>query len=443
MYSIGFHGCSHLGYRMGSMNRSHSDGINLREHDGYIAHQTIYSEMIDAGVIGIVDGGDLFHVEHPSVRAVAEAISADDMRVAAGKLRGAPIWRRTNGGNHDNGASTHVSAVSHIERAELGSLAVFPGSPHAVGPFPGLYEVHQPDPDRELFLHFVSHNGLDSSLEDKGVSIDPQPIDGAVNIFVAHGIFEADGRLFGAADGHGAQRVIPVEWTNRAWSAVILSDYHTLGPIPGFGPEDNHSGPDVWMTGSGVRRGFSDEDAGRGWIEVQVDDAGRAAVIPHYIWQRPQIDFEPIDARGKSVAEIDRIVRQRIGDVTLSDAETENLTGDGGVIIRQVIDYTTQAQRQALASYQKTWRAMAAEAAYWSAPYAHPQQNRPAVTDVEEETDFSRLDFASEFNNRRTGNGSVCAALKAFDDEGADVVSAIVKTTTDTLQALQAADATS
>lgn len=443
MYAIGFHGCSHLGYRMGSMNRSHTDGINLRENDGYVAHRMIYSEMLDAGVIGIVDGGDLFHVEHPSVRAVAEAISADDMRVAAGKRRGTPIWRRTNGGNHDNGASTHVSAVSHIERAELESLAVFPDSPHPIGPHPGLYEVHQPDADRDLFLHFVSHNGLDPALGDKGIVIDPKPVSGAVNIFVAHGIFEADGRLFGAVDGHGAQRVIPVEWTNRAWSAVILSDYHTLGPIPGFGPDDDHAGPDVWMTGSGVRRGFSDEDAGRGWIEVRVDDDGQAAVIPHYIWQRPQIDFEPIDARGKSVSDIDRIVRQRLGDVTLSDAETENLTGDGGVIIRQVIDYTTQAQRQALASCQKTWRAMASEAAYWSAPYAHPQQNSPAVTDVEEETDFSRLDFASEFNNRRTGNGSVCAALKAFDDEGADVVSAIVKTTTDTLQALQAADATS
>lgn len=303
--------------------------------------------------------------------------------------------------------------------------------------------MHQPDTNRDLFLHFVSHNGLDPALRDKGIAVDPQPIAGAVNIFVAHGIFEADGRLFGAVDGHGAQRIIPVEWTSRAWSAVILSDYHTLGPIPGFGPEDDHAGPDVWMTGSGVRRGFSDEDAGRGWIEVRVDDDGKAAVIPHYIWQRPQIDFEPIDARGKSVAEIDRIVRQRIGDVTLSDTETEDLTGDGGIIIRQVIDYTTQSQRQALASCQKMWRTMAADAAFWSAPYAHPQQNRPVVADVEEETDFSRLDFASEFNNRRTGNGSVYAALKAFEDEGADVVSAIVKTTTDTLQALQASDATS
>ena len=325
MYAIGFHGCSHLGYRMGSMNRSHTDGINLRENDGYVAHRMIYSEMLDAGVIGIVDGGDLFHVEHPSVRAVAEAISADDMRVAAGKRWGTPIWRRTNGGNHDNGASTHVSAVSHIERAELESLAVFPDSPHPIGPHPGLYEVHQPDADRDLFLHFVSHNGLDPALGDKGIVIDPKPVSGAVNIFVAHGIFEADGRLFGAVDGHGAQRVIPVEWTNRAWSAVILSDYHTLGPIPGFGPDDDHAGPDVWMTGSGVRRGFSDEDAGRGWIEVRVDDDGHTSVIPHYIWQRPQIDFEPIDARGKSVSDIDRIVRQRLGDVTLSDGATETL----------------------------------------------------------------------------------------------------------------------
>lgn len=442
---IGFYGCAHLGYRMGGMNRSHPAGLNLREFDGYHAHQTIIEEMLNAGVDGIVDGGDLFHVEHPPVRAAAEALRIDDLRVADGKRRGKTVWRRTNGGNHDNGASTATSAVSHINRSALGSLAVYPHSDTNVGPHPGFYEVHQPDPEKQVYLHIVSHNGLDGALAERGIIIDPQPVPGAANILVSHGIFSADGRMFGACDRHGAERVIPLEWAQRPWSTVILSDYHTLGPIPGFGPGDDFDGPEVWMTGSGVRRGFSDEDADRGWLEVNIDDRGGATVTPHPIWQRPQVDFPTIDARGMAVADIDALVRHRLSTQAMTDVDAADRTGDGGVIVRQTIAYTTQAQRQALASPRKEWAVMAQAAAYWKAPYQHPQATEFASeVDKEEGPAFdpANLDFAAEFTRRLDTGGSVTRVLQQVDGEGSDVREAIVISTRNSLQALQAADTT-
>ncbi|GAA3143279.1 hypothetical protein GCM10020255_020600 [Rhodococcus baikonurensis] len=93
--------------------------------------------------------------------------------------------------------------------------------------------MHQPIPDVPFYLHVVSHNGLDPRLPERGIIVDPQPIEGGVNILVSHGIFSADGRLFGADDRHGAERVIPEEWVNRGWDQSILSDYHT-GSDPRF-----------------------------------------------------------------------------------------------------------------------------------------------------------------------------------------------------------------
>lgn len=442
---IGFYGCAHLGYRMGAMNRSHPSGLNLREYDGYYAHQTIVEEMLNSGVDGIVDGGDLFHVEHPPVRATAEALHVDDLRVAAGADQGRSIWRRTNGGNHDNGASTATSAVSHINRVALDSLAVYPHSGTNIGPHPGLYEIHQPNPEKPVYLHIISHNGLDGALAERGIAIDPQPIPGAVNILVSHGIFSADGRLFGACDRHGAERVIPAEWADRPWATVILSDYHTLGPIPGFGPDDDRDGPEVWMTGSGVRRGFSDEDADRGWLEVTVDDLGGATVTPHPIWQRPQVDFPAIDARGMAVADIDALVRQRLSSQPMTDADTAERTGDGGVILRQNIAYTTQAQRQALAGARREWALMAQDAAFWAAPYPNPQTTEVSPGESPEGADTfdpSCLDFAAEFMRRVNTGGTVTNTLSQVEGEGDDVREAIIAKTRNTLQSLQSANTT-
>lgn len=451
MYKIAVWGCQHLGYGGKGLNRT-INGVNLREVDGYIAHNQMMDAALAEGVNGIVDGGDLFHVEHPSNRAVNEAIMADNKRVDASD-NSEPIWRITNGGNHDNGASSRVSAVSHIQRSHLDSRSIFPEldkpAIDQVGPFPGYYEVHQPDPNIELYLHVVSHNGLDPQLADRGIIIDPQPIEGAVNLLFAHGIFSADGRLFGADDRHGATRVIPEEWANRNFDHLLLSDYHTPGVIPGFGSDGGRERSQVWMTGSAVRRGFSDDESPRGWLLVTLHDNGRVTVELRTIWQRPQVDFPPIDAREYSAEEIDELVRERLTRQDMWDEETAELTGDGGYILRQLISHTTPHQRRALASARREWMGAAHDAAYWAADYIKPLSVAVETYEAGEEENTTdgfntRVAAAPQSRNleqafaKRRDTGHVGSVLNQIQSDDPKIYDAVVSRVTDTLTGINA-----
>lgn len=436
-YRIGFYGCAHLGYRMRGMSRTSPNGINIKENDGYIAHRLIMRDMLEHGVNGIVDGGDLFHVEHPAVRPVATALAVDDLRVEHTPRP----WRITNGGNHDNGAATRLSAVAHIHRTELDCHAVYPDASRdaaqQVGPWPGLYEVHQPDPTQPVFIHVVSHNGLDPALADRGITIDPTPRPGAVNILVSHGIFSADGRLFGADDAHGARRVIPETWVGKDWDQTILSDYHTLGPIPGFEPDTPQQRGQVWMTGSGVRRGFSDEACDRGWIEVAIDGdpttgTARTTVTPHTIWQRPQVDFQPIEARGLTAADIDARIRNRIKKTALWDDPTAELTGDGGVIVRQTIQHSTPQQRSQLAEYRVEWQQLADRAAFFSVDYIDnwKPETPTATTDPK-----NRKTLVDEFIDRQK-TGEVGKVMKPLAENDPDLHKTVFEQVKKTLETI-------
>lgn len=451
MYKIAVWGCQHLGYGGKGLNRT-IDGVNLREADGYIAHNQLMDAALAEEVNGIVDGGDLFHVEHPSNRAVNEAINADNKRVDA-EVDGQPVWRITNGGNHDNGASSRVSAVSHIHRAHLDSRATFPESnkPQVdqVGPFPGYYEVHKPDPEIELYLHVISHNGLDPKLEERGIIIDPQPIDGAVNLLFAHGIFSADGRLFGADDAHGATRVIPEEWAHRNFDHLLLSDYHTPGVIPGFGSDNGRARGQVWMTGSAVRRGFSDEESPRGWLLVTLHDDGRVTVELRTIWQRPQVDFPLIDAREMSAEEIDTLVRERLAAQDMWDDHSAELTGDGGFLLRQRIAYTTPHQRRALASARRDWVGASHDAAYWSADYIKPLSVESDAYEADEDdvdNDGFNPRIAPAPQSRNLGQsfskhrdtGQVGSVLQQIKKDDPKIHDAVVARVTDTLTGINA-----
>lgn len=421
-YSIAVLGCQHLGYRMRGM-RMHPSGLNLREVDGYVGHRLTYESMLTAGVDGIVDGGDLFHVAEPSPESVNAALRVDDLRVEA-----SPddrfIWRIGNGGNHDNGSGRHRSAVSALHRPHLGSFTVFPDPTRPehdkVTPHPGYYEIHQPDPDVPLYLHLISHNGLDPALAERGIVIDPQPIPGGVNLLFSHGIFAADGRLFGADERHGAERVIPAEWVDRGFDQYLLSDYHTLGPIPGFGPEDGYERGQAWMTGSLLSRGFSDDICGRGWLQVTLTDDGQVTVTPRYVWQRPQVDFPILDASTMSVDQIDQQVRSRLLAQPMTDPESAELTGDGGVLLRQRISAASPSQKPALRAAAIEWAQIAADAAFFGVSYINSTTltDQPGQTGTADENGPARVtDYVGEFTDRARGHGAVARALNALPDD--------------------------
>ncbi|APE12782.1 hypothetical protein BO226_25945 (plasmid) [Rhodococcus sp. 2G] len=165
----GFFGCTHAGYGMRGMARKHPSGLNIREVDGYVTYELVQRDMIASEVNFQVNGGDTFHVHHPPVRAVNAERRIDALRITAG------IPAIANTGNHDGGAGTSVSAAALLHQPELGRCAVFvdPARPDddMFGPVPGYYEVHQPVPEVPLFLHVVSHSGLDPRLQERGIEI--------------------------------------------------------------------------------------------------------------------------------------------------------------------------------------------------------------------------------------------------------------------------------
>ena len=361
-YKIGVRGCQHLGYAARNMRLDRTTGWNQRVVDGHIAHGLIMQDMINAGVDGIVDGGDLSHWNKPIPRDIAIANRVDDLRVSAG------TWAIANSGNHCAGGGSDLSAMSIMHRPHLGMNAIYPdpkrGPGDGPGPHPGLYEIHRPVDG--LALHFVSHYGLDKSLVDSGIRIDPEPLHGNVNLLFCHGAFDADGRLYRCINPHGEERPIPGDWAHRGWDAVLLSHYHTAGPIPGFG---NDGQCQVWYTGSALTRGFADEPGPRGWLLVTIHAPGAVAIELRTIWQRPQFDLATIDATELSPADLDDILTANITGIPLADDESALISGDRGAIVRQVIHNTSPAQRQALSARAGRYANLTRDAAWWSIAY--------------------------------------------------------------------------
>jgi hypothetical protein len=147
---------------------------------------------------------------------------------------------------------------------------------------------------------------------------------------------------------------------------VLLSHYHTAGPIPGFG---NDGQCQVWYTGSALTRGFADEPGPRGWLLVTVHGPGVVDIELRTIWQRPQFDLATIDAAELPPTDLDDILTANITGIPLTDEESALISGDGGAIVRQVIRNTSPAQRQALSARAGRYANLARDAAWWNIAY--------------------------------------------------------------------------
>ena len=418
-YSIGYRGCQHLGYAARNMRMHNDTGWNLRVIDGHVAHELTMRDMLAVGVNGVFDGGDIAHWSQPENRDIHHMRLIDDLRVDAIGQDGLAPWYRGNTGNHDVGAVSAISAASALHRPALEAQVVYPGNQSVAGPLPGLYEVHQPDPAIPLYLHIVSHNGL---LAGQGVS--PEPVPGGVNLLSAHGIFTGDPRQRDMWESHGEQRVVPTSWVDRGWDAVLLSDLHTLGPVPGYGPADRERGQ-VWYTGSAVRRGFSDSVGPRGWLLVTLNDDGTVAVTTRPVWQRPQHELPVINAAGLTAAEVDEQVTTHLGVSSWWDPASAELTGDGGYILRQRITGVSPSLRKSLNGLNGRWadlaKASGLGAAWWDVPLESTVIAATAATG--QRTVTNRIsDFSSDLADRVGGTGKVAAMVAGIAPQDRDGV---------------------
>ena len=419
-YHIGYRGCQHLGYAARNMRMHNDTGWNLRVVDGHVAHELTMRDMLAAGVSGVFDGGDIAHWSQPENRDINHMRVVDDLRVEAVGPDGWAPWYRGNTGNHDVGAVSAISAASALHRPALEAQVVYPGNQSTAGPLPGLYEVHQPDPTVPLYLHVVSHNGL---LAGQGVN--PEPIPGGVNLLSAHGIFTGDPRQRDMLESHGEQRVVPTSWVDRGWDAVLLSDLHTLGPVPGYGPADRDRGQ-VWYTGSAVRRGFSDAVGPRGWLLVTLHDDGTVAITARPVWQRPQHELPVINAVGLTTAEVDEQVTAHLGASSWWDPVSAELTGDGGYILRQRITGVSPSLRRSLNGSTGRWADLAKGsglgAAWWDVPF-ESAVTATSASSTGQRTVTNRIsDFSSDLADRVGGTGKVAALVAGIAPQDRDDV---------------------
>ncbi len=412
---LGLRGCQHLGYADKRLLRRHSSGVNQRVVDGHVAHRLTMEAMLDAGVDGIVDGGDLFHVSRPLPRDIEVALRTDDLRMEQAKRP----RLLANSGNHDADSGAGLSAVATIHRPSLGAHAVFPQSPDGCGPTPGYYEVHHIE---DVALHVVSHYGLDPSVGERlGFTVSPQPdseLDGSA-LLLAHGVFVADERLRLAAERHGAERTIPQEWVER-FPAAVLSDFHVLGPVPG-------QNRPVWYTGSSLTRGYSDAAGERGWILAELDAGCAPMLTAQPIWQRPQATLEPIDAREMSAVEVDDQVRAALSERQWWDERSETLTGDGGWLLRVRIEGASPATRSALGARRVEWTRCAQGALQLLVEHSDGSAAPAPAPDSHKEIGTSVRDLEDELS-ARVAHGRIKALLDGAPAPVGEQALALVKT---------------
>ena len=295
------------------------------------------TQMIDADVDVVIQGGDWFHRSWPSVGDIVWSRRQLDRFAQAG----IPVYGNT--GNHDasseRGKSPATAAVHDPER--------------------GIHMITDPyqrvQPADGLVAHFISHYGL--AQEERLL---PDPVDGAVNLLTAHGAALVPGHeIFHCADSPGEQPIGLDLLTNDGFAMHLLGHYHGQGEIM-----DN-----VWYAGSSIRRGFSDPEGGRGWLLVTVHTDGTIKVEPQYIAQRAQFDLPKIDAKGLTGSDVEERIRANLSSVDLA-----------GAIVRQVVTNCSTPVRRGID--QPSLTTLAAETLMWMPDLRAPRGHRHDAGDL-------------------------------------------------------------
>lgn len=308
----------HLGYSAG--HKVNEEGVNLRECDGFDAFNEIISQIIEDGTVDVVlVAGDLFHTPTPDIRSMI--VAQHGFR----KLAKAGLKVYVISGNHDQ---------SDI-RSEIASSKIVDDSDNNIFSHAEPYVVHEIFPD--IYLHLVSHH----LFSEQAATFDKvKPYKNAFNIFSAHGTMrdpENDEVIHMEAP---APREIIIPSTmvdDEDWNYCLLGHIHERRYVGKTGK--------ILYNGSSIRRGFSDgvTDLGRGWTKWTLHTDGTMTSEFKLIHQRPQIDYDVIDAKNFTADEISSIITDRLRD------DLDNVkTSDDMPMLRQRIINISAAKKRSL-----------------------------------------------------------------------------------------------
>lgn len=317
----------HLGYSSGK--RVNKQGVNLREADGYKAFHKMITQVINAKPDIVVGGGDFFHSPSPSIRTIM--MLQNELRRLW--LAGIPIYMLA--GNHETSDRAAEIASSRVVHDPWRNIHSFIEPYNKVEVTPGIY------------LHLSSHH-LFSEQAETFRKI--KPVEGAINIFTTHGSV-IDPLLKAKLTTLQSPRevVVPTELLeDNDWSFALFGHIHERGFVGSKdGGVSDSLEKKIFYNGSLIRRGFSDglTQLGRGWTLWEVSPDGSFTPTFYEIEQRPQFDFEAIDAAELSSVEVTEKILQNLENSRVSSTEFEQATAP---ILRQTLLNLTPAKHSAI-----------------------------------------------------------------------------------------------
>lgn len=316
----------HAGYK--ATRKVNAQGINLREADGYIALKRMVTDVIDKEVDAVVIAGDVFHTPSPTTRSI-QFVQRQLWR----------FWRAgvavyILSGNHD---------MSDI-RDEISASRVLDD------PWKKIYSYAEPYVTQEIgsgiHLHMVSHHMYSDQQETMGKI---KPVDDAVNIFSTHGSVIDPILEYKLHTAHSPREiVIPDELLEDNWDYMMLGHIHERGWVGSKDHETDTANTRIYYNGSLIRRGFSDKEMplGRGWTLWEIDDNGVFTAHPQTIAQRPQYDFDVIDAKDISSVDLSDLIVQNLQTTQIQGST--DFDSHTAPIVRQKIVNLSAAKKAGL-----------------------------------------------------------------------------------------------
>ena len=378
-FRIAYFADTHIGYSYA--DRNNERGVNLRVQDGYDAlHEIVQgivqeheSDPIDA----ILHGGDVFHTSHPSIRDIM-TMQHYLRLIAKHKI---PFYALA--GNHDaSDVRSNIAAVGVLNDPDRGLHA--------------LYEPYQTyDLNEQIVLHSVAHHG---HKDERSPEVIPQA--DKINIFTTHGaaVDPKNATLMRCLDSPREQIIPPELVLSEDFAVRLLGHYHSRHPVGG-------ESLNTWYSGSTLRRGFSDEAGDRGWLLVTVYEDESVEVEFRNIRQRPQKDFDVIDANGLTSQEIQDLIIDNL-DSTNAEEKAENFNMRNAPILRQRV---INADRHVREGIDRSLLARkAAHALRWQLEFMRPAlQQRDAANSQEQDLIDKTVEEAAPTLDKKKSSGSI------------------------------------
>lgn len=311
----------HAGYSSG--RKVNSQGINLRLADGYIALNKMITDIIAEEVDVVLVAGDTFHSANADSKTIIY-VQNQFRRLAKARI---PVYILA--GNHDVTDTREDIAISRILHDPARKIESF------IAP----YEVRKISDN--IVLHMVSHHAY---ADQADTLLKIKPIDGMINIFSSHGsVINAETQEKLHTEGSPREVIIPTALLEEGFDATLLGHIHERKFVKVSKDLDN-----VFYNGSLIRRGYADgvSDLERGWTLWNIDEE-TGLFTPEFrkIAQRPQYDFEIIDAKNLSSIEISDIIINNLKETQLSNNDFDASTAP---ILRQTIKDISIAKYSAL-----------------------------------------------------------------------------------------------